>query len=117
MFSGTVLAAFLARTAALTQLEATGHGSRQAEELHALLERRAFLAMLTARLMPGGPRHGPSRRRRRCSHRGTCVRRGDGHAARSSRPFGRSLVVVAGRAGAGDLSGYTGRPRLVRPSI
>src|SRR4051794_26175393 len=78
MFSGTVLAAFLARTAALTQLAATGHGSRQAEELHALLERRAFLAMLTARLMPGGPRHGPSRRRRRCSHRGTCVRRGDG---------------------------------------
>jgi hypothetical protein len=45
------------------------------------------------------------------------VPQGLDHAARSFRPFGRSLVVVAGRAGAGDRYGYAGRPRLVRPSI
>src|SRR3954454_16884633 len=39
------------------------------------------------------------------------------HADRSSRPFGRSLVVVAGRPGAGDLYGHARRRRLVRPSI
>jgi uncharacterized membrane protein YdjX (TVP38/TMEM64 family) len=56
MFSGTVLAAFaLARTAGRTQLEATVMGRAKLRKVHALLERRGFLAMLAARLMPGVP--------------------------------------------------------------
>jgi uncharacterized membrane protein YdjX (TVP38/TMEM64 family) len=54
MFSGTVLAAFaLARTAGRTQLEATVMRRAKLRKVHALLERRGFLAMLAARLMPG----------------------------------------------------------------
>jgi uncharacterized membrane protein YdjX (TVP38/TMEM64 family) len=56
MFSGTVLAAFaLARSAGRTQLEATVMGRAKLRKVHALLERRRFLAMLAARLMPGVP--------------------------------------------------------------
>jgi uncharacterized membrane protein YdjX (TVP38/TMEM64 family) len=56
MFSGTVLAAFaLARSAGRTQLEATVMGRAKLRKVHALLERRGFLAMLAARLMPGVP--------------------------------------------------------------
>jgi uncharacterized membrane protein YdjX (TVP38/TMEM64 family) len=56
MFSGTVLAAFaLARTAGRTQLEATVMRRAKLRKVHALLERRGFLAMLAARLMPGVP--------------------------------------------------------------
>jgi uncharacterized membrane protein YdjX (TVP38/TMEM64 family) len=51
-----VLAAFaLARTAGSTQLEATVMGRAKLRKFHALLERRGFLAMLAARLMPGVP--------------------------------------------------------------
>jgi len=54
MFSGTVLAAFaLARTAGRTQLEATVMRRAKLRTVHALLERRGFLAMLAARLMLG----------------------------------------------------------------
>ena len=59
MFSGTVLAAFaLARTAGRTQLEATVMRRAKLRKVHALLERRGFLAMLAARLMPGVPATG-----------------------------------------------------------
>jgi uncharacterized membrane protein YdjX (TVP38/TMEM64 family) len=59
MFSGTVLAAFaLARTAGRTQLEATVMRRAKLRKVHALLERRGFLAMLAARLMPGSPATG-----------------------------------------------------------
>ena len=54
MFSGTVLAAFaLARTAGRTQLEAMVMRRAKLRKVDALLERRGFLAMLAARLMPG----------------------------------------------------------------
>jgi uncharacterized membrane protein YdjX (TVP38/TMEM64 family) len=59
MFSGTVLAAFaLAPTAGRTQLEATVMRRAKLRKVHALLERRGFLAMLAARLMPGVPATG-----------------------------------------------------------
>jgi hypothetical protein len=59
MFSATVLAAFaLARTAGRTQLEATVMRRAKRRKVHALLERRGFLAMLAARLMPGVPATG-----------------------------------------------------------
>ena len=59
MFSGTVLAALaLARTAGRTQLEATVMRRAKLRKVHALLERRGFLAMLAARLMPGVPATG-----------------------------------------------------------
>jgi hypothetical protein len=64
MLPGTVLAAFaLARTAGRTQLEATVMRSAELRKVHALLERRGFLAMLAARLR--GPCHGPPGNRRR----------------------------------------------------
>jgi uncharacterized membrane protein YdjX (TVP38/TMEM64 family) len=56
MFSGTVLAAFaLARSAGRTPLEATVTRRAKLREVHALLARRGFLAMLAAWLMPGVP--------------------------------------------------------------
>ena len=59
MFSGTVLAAFaLARTAGRTQLEATVMRRPKLRKADALLERRGFLAMPAARLMPGVPATG-----------------------------------------------------------
>ncbi|MFL5849432.1 MAG: VTT domain-containing protein [Solirubrobacteraceae bacterium] len=59
MFSGTVLAAYaLAPTAGRTRLEATVIRRTKLRKVHALLERRGFLAMLAARLMPGVPATG-----------------------------------------------------------
>jgi len=56
MCSATVLAAFaLARTPGRTQLEATVMRRAKLRKVLALLERRGFLAMLAARLMPGSP--------------------------------------------------------------
>jgi uncharacterized membrane protein YdjX (TVP38/TMEM64 family) len=59
MFSGTVLAAFaLTRNAGRTQLEAKVMRRAKLRKVLALLERRGFLAMLAARLMPGVPATG-----------------------------------------------------------
>jgi uncharacterized membrane protein YdjX (TVP38/TMEM64 family) len=44
-----------ARTAGRTQLEATVMGRAKLRKVHALLERRGFLAMLAARLILGVP--------------------------------------------------------------
>jgi len=53
------LAAFvLARTAGRTQVEAALMRRPRLRKVHALLERRGFLAMLAARLMPGVPATG-----------------------------------------------------------
>jgi uncharacterized membrane protein YdjX (TVP38/TMEM64 family) len=59
MFSATVPAAFaLARTAGRTQLEATVMRRAKLRKVHAVFERRGFLAMLAARLIPGVPATG-----------------------------------------------------------
>src|SRR5918992_3943131 len=53
------LAAFaLARTAGRTHVEATLMRRAKLRKIHALLERRGFLTMLAARLMPGVPATG-----------------------------------------------------------
>jgi hypothetical protein len=79
MFSGTVLAAFApARTAGRTQLEATVMRRAELRKVHALLERRGFLAMLAARLMPGVPATDLHYVAGVAPVGGTCVCRGDG---------------------------------------
>src|SRR3954464_2020381 len=78
---------------------------------------RAMLFLLDWERISMERRHDPSinlRSRSRDCFRGSA---GGGPGARSSGPFGRSPVVVAGGAGAGDLYGHAGRRRLVRPSI
>jgi uncharacterized membrane protein YdjX (TVP38/TMEM64 family) len=52
---GGLVAFALARTVARSQVETTLLGRPQLARVHGLLERRGFLAMLAARLMPGIP--------------------------------------------------------------